>query len=57
MSSVSTTAVAASTEALNQVLQNAQTKTIEQAERLMRLSVETVVGKEAGKGSALDCRA
>jgi hypothetical protein len=55
MSSVSATTVVASTEALNQVLQSAQTKTIEQAEKLMRLSVETVVGKEAGKGSIVNC--
>ena len=57
MSLVSASTVAASTEAVNNVLQNAQSETIDQAVKLMKVAVETAVGqpgRESGKGSMAD---
>ncbi|MCX7726043.1 MAG: hypothetical protein N2053_04255 [Chitinispirillaceae bacterium] len=50
-------AVSSSVEAVNKILQFANAATIETAEKLMKLSVETAVGKEPGKGDVVDITA
>lgn len=46
--------VSQSVEALNQVLKNAQSKSINAAENLMKVNVQMAVGKELNKGQSLD---
>ena len=57
MSSIGAVQVAASTDAVNQILQNAQAMSVEQATKLMKVAVEIAVGqpgREPGKGSIVD---
>ena len=50
----STNAVSQSAQALGDILQYAQAKTIDQAKKQMELTVKMSVGKEGGKGSQAD---
>jgi hypothetical protein len=43
-----------SIEAVNQVLQQAQAKTLDVAKRMLQVNIEITVGKENGKGAAID---
>lgn len=50
-------AVSSSVEAVNKILQYANSASIENAEKLMKFTVETSVGKEVGKGEMVDITA
>ena len=47
-------AVASSIEAVNRVFQAANSETLKAVEKMMKVSVEMALGKEAGKGELLD---
>lgn len=49
--------VSASVEAVNKILQYANAATVETAEKLMKFTVETKIGKEEGKGELIDITA
>lgn len=46
--------VSRSIDAVNQMMQTAQAKTIETAEKMMKMNVEMTLGSEQGKGQLLD---
>ncbi len=52
MSSVSN--IAQSADAVNQVLQMAQTMAIQTAEKIMKVNVAMALGQETGKGNLID---
>ncbi len=52
MNSVSN--VAQSIDAVNQVMQAAQIKAIQTAEKMMKVNVAMTLGQEAGKGNLID---
>lgn len=54
MSSISAVNIAESTEVVNNIIKEAQKLSVDQAARLMKISVETAVGKEYGKGNVAD---
>jgi hypothetical protein len=47
-------AVSGSVQAMNQVMQYAAKASTDMADKLVKLSVEMAVGKEAGKGELFD---
>ncbi len=47
-------AVSSSAQALNQILMMANAKTIEQAEKLMKYTVETALASQPGMGENID---
>jgi len=49
-----TTIVSQSIEAVNQVLQIATKENTDQAVKLMKVTVEAALGREVGKGNAVD---
>ena len=51
---MNTANVGASIAALNQVMVDASQKSMEMAEKLVKVSVEMAVGQEAGKGGSFD---
>ena len=50
----SISSVSASIQAVNQVMQTANTEAIDAAKKMMQFSVEMAVGKETGKGEMVD---
>lgn len=46
--------VAQSIDAVNQVLQAAQTKAMQTAEKMMKVNVAMTLGQETGKGNLID---
>jgi len=55
--SSSTQSVAQSIEAVNQVLQNAQSQSIEHAEKLVKANAEISLASTPGKGGNIDVTA
>lgn len=53
----STSTVSQSAQALGDILQYAQAKTLDQAKKQMELTVKMSLGKEGGKGSEIDLSA
>jgi hypothetical protein len=49
-----TNAITQSAQALGDILQYAQAKTLDQAKKEMELTVKMSLGKEGGKGSQVD---
>ncbi len=54
MDGVSTDIVSQAVIALNQVMRNAQSETLELAEKMVAATVEIALGAEAGKGELID---
>ena len=54
MDGVAGASVSQSVEALNQVLEMATTKSLEMAEKLVKVALETATGLETGKGANID---
>ncbi len=54
MDGVSAQSVAQSVEALNEVMQQASAKSIDMAEKLVKVALEMSLGKEPGKGANID---
>ena len=57
MSVASAGNVSQSIEALNQILQTASSESIEQAEKMVKATLEIALGTEAGKGAQFDVTA
>jgi hypothetical protein len=54
MGSVSASGVSQSVDAVNQILMMASKESLEMAEKLMKVTVQAAVGKDAGKGGGVD---
>ena len=50
-------AVMQGVEAMNQVLQNAQSETMELAEKMVKVTVETALASKPGMGDIIDTQA
>ncbi|HEX3020679.1 MAG TPA: hypothetical protein VHP36_10275 [Chitinispirillaceae bacterium] len=46
--------VSQSIDAVNQILQSAQAKTIKTAEKMIKVNTEMALGKQTGKGELID---
>ncbi len=46
--------VAASVQAVNDIMETSQQKSMQMSEKLMKVNLETSLGKEPGKGANID---